>query len=444
MLHAGTWGNLRQAPTAPLESAAARAPAALRSLRKPALSSIAMERTTLKRWPARGQGGPGQTAPVPCVGIADDSDTSPMASSSCLDVLDAFFDFDPGALGHATPDAVGELQVRLIEFYASWSPPAAADEIRLYFDTALQRGFVPGMLPAASLSYMSSELRDMDDETARLMAYLRRKYTAGLLYADRIVVVDPVSRWAYAGFHEETWELAAMWKALLRVAPLVRNGYLLLVPITPPCGPGVILPPAPRWQHDFAAAVHAARRNPATFHEGWSPKTPRGVRHHTALDSRVVEALAVVDLPLVTDVSVEALVAIRAAEDCFGEWRAGMRVAARLLGDFSDVETFSRDAHGVYADLLVPRAQAVRRSLSRSSALRAAVREQPVRTTLGAVAGAAAAAITGAPLGGTLASTVAGGIAQMVVPAVTRAKPTGSAAVLATLLGDAARRHRDD
>jgi hypothetical protein len=358
-----------------------------------------------------------------------------MPPVTCLDVLDTFFDGDEDAVQKVSQDEVHELHLRLAEFYAAWCAPDPDEgEVRLYFDTELQRAAIPGQVAPASISYSSIDLAALRDDAVGAVASMRRKYTAGLLYADRVVAVDPVSRWTYtSAFFGNPRGLVDAWNGLKRIEPLVRHGCLLLAPIAPP--DAAIPPNASQWERELSEAMGIAGRTYATL-PNWPYERVAQLALNQAsnLDVLVAEALAAVDLPMLSGLPVDTFLKIRESEDAFTAWRADLRLTGRMLGEITDRRTFVEDAQTLFEDVLVPRADAVRRSFSRSAALRTAIREQPIRTSLGALAVGLVAAGTGAPPDAAIASATAAGVAQFLAAVLLRPKPTGSAAVLANLV----------
>ena len=299
-----------------------------------------------------------------------------------------------------------------------------------------------------SVSYVQDDLDSFIDESdARTVKILRRRFTGGLLYADRLVDLDPLSFWVYQ--HQHTyfgrdrlgvrWALIDAWNALTRVEPLLDAECLVLAPIPAPHEADELAQSAGAEAADidlFWDALLVAARSEATLADWpWRRAQSQIARALTedqvaAIHLRVAEALAVVELPLLTEIPVDTLVDIRESEEAFNAWRAELRRTTRLLQSAADDDHFAREAQHVFEDVLLPKAQAVRRSVSRSAALQAAVREQPVRTTLGALAAGGAAAATAGSLEAAAQSTVFGGIGQVVAAALLRPRLRGSAAVL--------------
>lgn len=91
--------------------------------------------------------------------------------ATSLDVLEHFFEGELGSAWEASADQVDELRVRLAEWFDAWRAPSPADhEVRLFLDTDLHEGVVPGGLAALSVSYRQSDLdtfRHRDGVTVR-------------------------------------------------------------------------------------------------------------------------------------------------------------------------------------------------------------------------------------------------------------------------------------
>lgn len=114
---------------------------------------------------------------------------------------------------------------------------------------------------------------------------------------------------------------------------------------------------------------------------------------------RVLGSLAATDLPFLSGLDAQTLVAIRGSEQAFADWRAQLRMIARTVR-FSpaDGDAFVEEARDVMADALGPRGTELAKVVSRSAVMRAAGKEQLVSLTVGAAAAGGAAAVLGAHL----------------------------------------------
>src|SRR5512132_1908244 len=68
---------------------------------------------------------------------------------------------------------------------------------------------------------------------------LRRRYSAALLYGDRVVAIDPFAFWVRQEALQTDLKMARAaiylhWEALRRVEPLLRSQCLLLAPLPAP------------------------------------------------------------------------------------------------------------------------------------------------------------------------------------------------------------------
>jgi len=152
-------------------------------------------------------------------------------TATSLDVLEHFFDGEPRSAWEASVDQVRELNERLIEWFDAWSAPDPADhEVRLYLDTDLHEGIVPGGLDALSVSYGQSDLDTMRDRDRVAVRKARRRYSSALLYGDQVVAIDPFAYWV-----EQEAMLADV--EIARAAVYTHRAALRRV--EPCCDPGV-------------------------------------------------------------------------------------------------------------------------------------------------------------------------------------------------------------
>jgi hypothetical protein len=152
-----------------------------------------------------------------------------------------------------------------------------------------------------------------------------------------------------------------------------------------------------------------------------------------AVHVKVASALACVDLPLFAGISVETLFRIRRDEEAFSEWRAELRLASRLIAYEPDEHAFAVEAQQVFEDLLSTRARAVGRAMKRSVALRAAAKDQPVHTVLGALFTSGGAMVAGLPIETVLLSALGGMAGRIAGAGLRRPLPSGSARIIAEL-----------
>lgn len=373
-------------------------------------------------------------------------------SATSLDVLEHFFEGELRGAWEASAEQVRELKERLIEWFDAWSAPNPADqEVRLYLDTDLHEGIVPGGLAALSVSYGQSDLDTFRDRDRVTVRNLRRRYSSALLYSDQVVVIDPFAYWVEQEALHADLKIARAavylhWAALRRVEPLLRSGCLLLAPLPTQEELYALVeqsfrsPPESRLLETFSgvAALTADRAGATLFDFPWraakeSIDAALSPRDAELIDLRVVNALEAVELPILTDIPLETFVKIRESEEAFRDWRAELRLATHHLTMAAGEQRFAKEAQIVLADTLMLKANEVRATLSRSAALQRALKEQPIRVTFGAIAAGGAAAATDGSLRTALLSTVASGIAFVLAAPLLRTRPRGAAAVIAEL-----------
>jgi len=385
--------------------------------------------------------------------------------------VDAFFDtLDTPidlAIGSAIHDKLNELHDRLSEHYEHWAPPPLElDEIRLHFDTRELRGHVPHLVPAAALDYRDQTLEQFVDEgDAGITRMTRRRYVAGLLYADRIVEVDPLSIWMYMhgemhkrdhvcfGFHH----LLNVVGGLQKIKPILESGHLVLAPIPSPEETDIDADAARLDAERFGdraggcnsefmwtrLALRVSAKSYASLcpwsYSRWSYvnellRASLEDMKSIGLDLRVAYALDAAQLPLISDVPIETLLAIRTQEDAFTAWRSELRMVGRLLQEPSNQVSFEREAQSLFRDVIEPKAAAVRQAVSRSSAMSRAVTEDPLQALLGAGLASGLSTASGIPIDGVMISGVAGAVAPILAAGIAPPRPTGAAAILARLI----------
>jgi hypothetical protein len=367
-------------------------------------------------------------------------------------VLEHFFDGELRSSWDASANQVRELKERLVEWFDAWSAPdPVAHEVRLYLDTDFNAGVLPVDLAALSVSYQQPDLETFRERDRPTVRKLRRRYTGALLYSDRVIAIDPLAFWVQQEVLQTDLTMARAaiymhWEALRRVEPLLRSGCLLLAPFPAPEELHTLIersfhsPPESRLLETFSglAALTAERTRATLFDFPWQDAKEQidaalSPRDAKLIDLRVVHALEAVELPILTDVPLETLVQIRESEQAFVDWRAELRSATRLLTIAAGAPGFKEEAQAVLTDAIVPRVNAVRETVSRSTALQHALKEQPIRVTFGAIAAGGAAAASDGTLRAALLSSVASGIAYVLAAPLLRTRPSGAAAVIAEL-----------
>jgi len=392
--------------------------------------------------------------------MAESSHTS-LATS--IDVFDNFVDAKGSPI--ETVDDAAEFCDLLANFYRDAPlPVSAGHDIRFIIPMDSFTGIL--VVPAASIRLDDRTLNRMDafyDGDGPIALRWRRAYTAAFLYGDAVVEADPFT---FAPFllEREGGVFAAPHlnqtrQSLQNLRPLIEHQLLILAP----------LPSAREREQDQAVyarllkedcyfamtsftSVQRALRTAVKYNASLLPGEPdtweliqRATSHYGAgvrltEDIRVALGLAEVTLPIFAGVDPSVLVRIHNEEDAFVEWRAQLRNAERLVSRITDADGLEREARGVFEDLLVPQAAAVRRAVSRSAALRRAVYDQPIQGVLGAAFASGAAAAAGLPIEGVLLSSIAGGLARLVGTAAHPPRPQGAASVIAHLIAGTRRR----
>jgi hypothetical protein len=159
------------------------------------------------------------------------------------------------------------------------------------------------------------------------------------------------------------------------------------------------------------------------------------LRRHR-VDLHLARALANAHLPFLGDLDPKTLLAVRRDEQAFADWRAELRSAVRTISSRpSDGDEFDSEAKQVMQDLLLPKAHEVKRLTSTSAALRDAAKAQALELSLGTASLGLAASAAHQPFDqAALAALGVSAVARWVLSPLLRASPTGTKAVLATLV----------
>jgi hypothetical protein len=140
------------------------------------------------------------------------------------------------------------------------------------------------------------------------------------------------------------------------------------------------------------------------------------------IDLHVASALGVTSLPFLVGADVATIVAIRQDQEAFADWRAELRAVARTIGALpSEGDAFRQEAQDVLSDALLPKANALRHAVSRSSVMKSAAGDEVLRLGIGAASLAGAGLITGTPLD--VAGLTALGIDDVSAPGVLHLQP---------------------
>jgi hypothetical protein len=388
-----------------------------------------------------------------------------------LDVVDHFYDGNIHRLFESavTPkhDELLELRDRLFEHYEHWvAPKPQPEECRLHFNTRPLRGFVPHLVPAVTIDYTDKELGSYIDESDEMIARrLRRKYTGALLFADTIVEVDPLSIWAQQFYEIDKGDEDSAYLAMYNLLCIVRGldrlramldaGNLILAPIPTPEETDTDVDAAARdTQHtdqsfDLSMWRRLALRICAKSHAALSAAdrgeyqdfstlvdSSSSALHASGIDLKVACALSEVELPMLSGLSLDTLLAIRQNEEAFTEWRSELRMAGRLLRASPSQEEFEKEAYDVFRDVLEPKAAAARRAVSRSHAMSEAAKEYPLQAVLSAGLASGLSAAAGMPVANSVIAGTAGAVAPVLAAGVAPPRPNGAAAIVAHMLDE--------
>jgi hypothetical protein len=381
------------------------------------------------------------------------------------DVLLNYFDGAPSpadAASRSLPE-LQDLAEALAAFYRSWRPLSPQeDEIRLFIGN-----------------------NDLAHDREALLSLL--------LYANSVVVPDPVQVWLardWSGWrqglvHESDvrTELGRALRKVGELAPGLRSGAVIAAPLpfdpwgidesilragadaamrpefaSAAVGPGWLA--RSDYQPDEAGDIWDYDANAAAFGQMRAERCAQALRSRArfaplddldwayvrdpavvgAPESKtatfellVTKAVAAVDVPFFRDLDLETLVKIRTDEEAFAEWQAELRQAVRHLETLDSSEEFLDHADLALRDTLVPKAAAVRRATQRSRVLSASLREEVGALGLAGIAvGGLASAGVSLPYSVGAASITA--VARITLKSLFTPTPTGSRAVLLGLM----------
>lgn len=154
------------------------------------------------------------------------------------------------------------------------------------------------------------------------------------------------------------------------------------------------------------------------------------------MELRLMPALVGSELPFFADLDARLLLRIREDESAFEAWRAELRTVVRTIEAMpSDGPEFEQEARDVLSDELLPRAEAVRRAVSTSVAMRAAAKDTIADFAI-SVAAIGYAALGFGPAGAAVGAAVAavGLPLRWAYRVVFRESPSGANGVLAQLV----------
>jgi len=153
------------------------------------------------------------------------------------------------------------------------------------------------------------------------------------------------------------------------------------------------------------------------------------------IELQVVASLTAADLPFLGSLEPDTIVAIRRDEAAFDAWRAGLRTTVRAIeSNPSQGDAFATEAREVVGDSLIPRAREVKRVVARSTAMKAATKEQTVIFAIGAAAVVGAGIVAGTPVAPSLAGLGISAVNRWLYSSLVGHSPSGTHGILATLV----------
>jgi hypothetical protein len=155
-----------------------------------------------------------------------------------------------------------------------------------------------------------------------------------------------------------------------------------------------------------------------------------------SIELKLAPALASAALPFLEELDPKVLLAIRSNEEAFDSWRRELRIAVRAIQAVpSSGEAFAREAREILNDALLPSAREVSRTVSTSSVLKRATKEQGINLAIGAGTALVTSPILHVPLSvGGLAVMGVSTAARWLYSTLFRGAPSGSRAVMAKLV----------
>jgi hypothetical protein len=383
-----------------------------------------------------------------------------MKNANIIDLLDGWSGGirTRGSLRGLPSSELDGLAERVRQFYAEWSPrPAPPDVLRL--------------------SVAGRYLHAGD----------RRRLTIATLYGHQATFADPIERWAEAhldgriqpGGDESVWLDEAV-NAARAFEDLIKQGVAIPAPgvriararaaaveqafvaVMPSDAQPAQIAKAVTMGQEFSR-MYGTERSTSIFLNVWGQLEDLGfadatastfpalnwhdwgfltsvldqavaeLRERKGLDLAVFAGLMSADVPmLATDPSTAAR--IRRDETAFAAWRAELRTALRAVDDRRGHPNFEKQAAEILEDLLAPKADEVRKTVSRSRVLRSLAGEQVAQFGLGAAGGAGLAATFGTPAAVAVATAGLGAVSGWAIKTLFRPTPAGMAGVVAKLV----------
>jgi hypothetical protein len=392
---------------------------------------------------------------------------SKQPNTTILDVLDNAF----GGRPPRTFPEVEELLDRLDTFWKQSQPSARQDdEIRLMSVGDIASGWV---LSAAAACIEPIEVYGrMPDKEDVLEA--SNASAALLLTADRVACTDPLFRqtWYYRGeenvlglpdfYYDQAVRFANdYWNQVHQARPLIEAGLLMIVPSDGNVEAAQGAMRAFAWEGAYtysgesiddvieqnrvdAYLAAASYADAALVPVGefsslyWEELIRHGAiakpsRSGRLTEPRIAAALAHASIPVLYGLDASTFVRVHQEEDAFASWREGLRQAGRSIASLPTDRHFETESRAIFQDFLNTTQAATRRALSRSAALRSALRDEPMQAALGAIATGGAAAAMGQSVSAVAVSAATGAASRIGYAAVRRPRPEGAAAVIALL-----------
>jgi hypothetical protein len=152
------------------------------------------------------------------------------------------------------------------------------------------------------------------------------------------------------------------------------------------------------------------------------------------LELTIAPAIVGSELPFLAGLSAATVLAARADDEAFGEWRMALRRATRQIrASPADGEAFVDQAREVLHDELTEAAREVRRQTKRSRVLAGNMRSNSLTIVTGVAGAGASAAVLGSPVAG-LVGPAATGLLRWVADSLLPPQLHGTKAVLASFV----------
>lgn len=389
--------------------------------------------------------------------------------SMVLEAARNYCDDDLDRLATLDPSQLGELCEHVAAVEREWQPPQADDggKTALYF---------PGLTGLAPFDPSASDLG-----AGPHLESVRAALTGALIYGDEISMLPGLAGPQADAWMMSTWYgyRAAAARGLALAAPLIDAGLIELVPDpdrardeggkrlswadeldalareqadkdakkrdwTRWCKKQGLDARATAYEAAFdlaASAQFGARLAEPLIPQPFAPPgdTYRRIRRKAlkqelaeeGIDLRVHRVLTAVDLPLFSALPADDIVAIR-GDAAFEQWRELLRGVTRLIEGSSWGADFEKEARAALEDAVVKPAERVGEAVSRSTAMKAAAKEQTVTVLIGGAV-TEGAVLTDLVPQASLAVPVGTAMARVIYAGVFPPRPKGLQSILARL-----------